>query len=563
MGRSSLDSGKAHDLKPAVSPAASPNFAFVNLADDLVSLNARKITNQHQRYVIRSHVMKNVRQELVRGRKRTIGERSNSDKSVSTASDADSSGTNESRLPLTVTIKQEFQEPTNHALTPGRKAGSSCAMEFAEPGSNVTMSYTPAISQIDPFLTLPCRSLAPKSLDGILRFGFDVLIPLTFSSERQDRLTRQGLVLQTKIADPPTFWGMIGVFAAHKAIFQGDHKDLAPSDVNHDDLITDPDYKKVKHEALVAVRRKIERRERMDQFMIEACFGLSATATVVGNFEEARMHLKGVAQLMSMFGVAQDSVSWLPLSIVKVSVGLLSMPIFELPWTRCPLPREIEQRITPTPDSGMTRLASAFQHMDELSQPLRVLLLTSRDICNFCELNATDPSGLSSAESAALDRKATELEFDLLAYPYKFDSFHGEYATEPQLPPLEAVVRLAALGFLSFTPHTIFPPTGLGRALTHHQKRAFKRWLQARSTTCGVPELKAITWALFTFTQGSLMQPEEVFFSRHLLRLTRQLSLVSWQDIETILSGFLYIPSLQSSLWRTIWTASFKDCTPA
>lgn len=392
--------------------------------------------------------------------------------------------------------------------------------------------------------------------------GFDVLLPLTFSVETKqprDRLARQGLVLQSKISSPATFMGFMATAAAHRAIFRGHHKDLAPSDENHDDLITDRDYKTVKHEALVAVRRKVESRERIDNSLVDACFGLVAAATVVGNFEEARMHLKGISQVMSMVGVAQDSILWVPLANVKVSVGLLSKPLLPLPWPRSLIPQKTLERIIPPPDSAMGRMASDFQHLEGLSQSLKALLSTSRDICNFCELNTTDPRGLSSTENATLRQKSTELEFDLLSYPHETATFLQGHGTEPRLPPLEAIIRLAALGFLSFAPHTVIPPSGLGRALTHHQKRAVQVWLKQRSVSCSASEMKAVTWALFIFAQNSLQQPEEGFFCKLLFHFTRVLGLGEWQDIETTAFGFLYIPSLQSSVWNAIWTTSSNN----
>ena len=79
-----------------------------------------------------------------------------------------------------------------------------------------------------------------------------------------------------------------------------------------------------------------------------------------------------------------------------------------------------------------------------------------------------------------LGRKATELEFDLVAYPYETDTFLRDGHDEPRLPALEAVVRLAALGMLSIAPRTIMPATGNGPALTHHQKKALETWIYGR-----------------------------------------------------------------------------------
>ncbi|KAL2417566.1 hypothetical protein ABEF95_012303 [Exophiala dermatitidis] len=571
MRDSSHDSDPAPVPKPAAASVSCSapvvKFTFVNQAEDLDSLTTRKIVNQEQRHVIRSHVMKSVRQEeLAKGKKRSTGREqpktSNSDKSRSSSNNSVSLLKNESPAAVTTAIKKERPEHEPNLLTIDHKSRSRGAVGTS--AGALTMVYMPAVHEMDPFYTLPCNSLGHQSLERLLRYCFDVLLPLTFSVETKqprERLVRQGMVLQSKISNPPTFLGFMATAAAHRAIFHGNHKDLAPSNQNHDDLITDTDYQKVKHEAVMAVRKKIQRREQIDHSMIDACFGLIATATVVGNFEEAMMHLKGIKQIMTLVDVGPESLLWLPLSNVKVAVGLMSQPLLPLPWPRRPIPQDIAERIIPSPDTEMARLGSDLKQLDELGQTLKDLLLAGQNICYFCELNATDPRGLSSAENTTLRQKATELEFDLLAYPYQGQG-NNEHDGEPHLTPLQAVVRLAALGFLSFTPHTILPSTGLGRALTHHQQRAVQQWLQENNSNCGIAEMRAVMWALFIFTQNASAQPEEAFFGRLLSQFARDLWLLSWQDIETTIYGFLYIPSLQASVWNDIWAASCKAHTP-
>jgi hypothetical protein len=402
-----------------------------------------------------------------------------------------------------------------------------------------------------------------------LVLGFDVLLPFTFSVESKqthDRHARQGMILQSKISSPATFLGFMATVSAHRAILYGMHGDLAPSDTNHDELITDPVYKKVKHEAIVAVRRIVENQEGLTQHAVDACFGLVSTATVVGNFEEAKMHLKGIAQVLPLLGNTPESMMWLPLASIKVSVGLLGRPVMDLPWTREPIPQEMLQHISATPDAEMARLGSDFQALEELSQELRGLLEAIKDICNFCELGAVIPQGLSSLENQTLRQKSLETEFDLLAYPFDIPAFSppGD-RKEPVLPALERVVRLAALGFLSRTPHVVMPSSGLGRALTRYQQDAVTAWLlllEKGAVSDGVDQLKVVTWALFLFAQGSHRQPEQEYFIDLLARFTRELGLRSWSDVERAMFGFLYVPELQSPVWQSIWdmaASSFPD----
>lgn len=161
--------------------------------------------------------------------------------------------------------------------------------------------------------------------------GLDTLLPLTFpieSKSNSERLARQGMVLQSKISNPAVFLGFMATVAAHRAILLGYHKDLAPSEANHEDLITDSDYKKAKHEAVVAVRRAIQHCQKPDQYLIDACFALVSTATIVGNFDEARVHLTGIAQMISSVGTtSEESMSSVPTSW---STNWLSQLVFQL-----------------------------------------------------------------------------------------------------------------------------------------------------------------------------------------------------------------------------------------
>lgn len=392
--------------------------------------------------------------------------------------------------------------------------------------------------------------------------GFDVLLPKTFSVEfkrPKERLARQGMVLQSKMNNPATYLGFMATVAAHRAVLYGRHGDLRPSNRDHDELITDPDYKRVKHEAIVAVRTLIQKSKAPSQYMVDACFGLISIATVVGNFEEAQMHLRGIAQIMDLVGGSDESLMWLPVANVKVSVGLLQRPILAIPWKRRAIPQEVLERISLPAESAFARIGSAFRHLKPLSTSLQALLETSRDICNLVQYSSANPKGLSAPENTMLHHKAIELEHDLVSYPYDTPDFFVHGHDEPSVPPLERVIRMAALGFMSFAPHTIMPSTGLGRAMTCHQKDAVESWLRAdkarRETTA---ESRAVTWALFAFTQCALAQPEEGFFLNLIVQMTEDLRSMSWLDMEQLLAGYLYVPHLQATTWAETWNKAQK-----
>jgi hypothetical protein len=381
------------------------------------------------------------------------------------------------------------------------------------------------------------------------------MLPMTFCVENmseRDRIGRQGMVLNSKASNPAMFLGFLATAAAHRAIWYGRHKDLRPSPEDHDDLITDPDYVKAKHEATVAVRQLFSQSTTLQQSMIEASFGLISTATVVGNFEEAKLHLKSVGRLKSQIQLSLQTMLWLPLANNKISVGLLERPVIPLLFTRKPFPPEILSRISPHPLTSMGRLGLELSQLDQVSDSLRNLLSVTTSLCHFCEANATTPRHGTQSEMVVLTQKAVELEHDLLAYPYEDETLPQNSDGDPVLPAFESLIRLAALGMLSIAPHTIMPSTGNGRALTHHQRRALDL-LMFQWQAGGETELKALCWALFVFIQNSLKQPEEAYFREILAQVSHDLHLSTWEEAQHVVLGFLYIPSLQTSVWRGIW----------
>lgn len=185
--------------------------------------------------------------------------------------------------------------------------------------------------------------------------GFNTLLPLTFpieSKSRSERLARQGMVLQSKISSPAVFLGFMATVAAHRAILLGYYNDILPPERNHDEFITDPDSQKIKHEAIVAVRQIIQNRQRADQYLIDACFGLVPTSTVTGNFGEARLHLHGIVQMIASVGTCEEPISWFPVTNMNVSATMITRPSLIIPWIREEISEKILQRIFPRSDTN-------------------------------------------------------------------------------------------------------------------------------------------------------------------------------------------------------------------
>ncbi|KEF59807.1 uncharacterized protein A1O9_04655 [Exophiala aquamarina CBS 119918] len=508
--------------------------------------------------------MQRVRQEeLAQGKKRPTGrdlpKRPSRIAIRSRSTDSDSSGVSDPSSARSESIALNTPVPSSSAAFDG---GATTFSPPRHPSQRLQLFIAPAVHELDPFDTLPTHGVPHKSVEGLLQYCFDTLLPMTFSIETasySERMARQGLVLRQKATSPAVFLGFMATVAAHRAILRGNHQDLAPSETNHDDLITDPDYKRVKHHTIVAVRKMIENRTaRVGQYLIDACFGLVSVATIVGNFREARVHLQGISQMMSIAEISQESVEWLPITDVKLATALLSKPSLPLPWERQPIPQEILQLVSPPSDSDQSRLGTSLTHFAGLSSHLKELISRHRDICDICEFNVQNQGSLSHLQNRTLNRKATELEYDLTAYPYETSLFERDHNNQPIIPALENMVRLASLGLLAIAPHAILPSTGSGRATTHHQKRAFEDWLRERRNNCGRPELQVILWSLFCFIQCAEHQPEADFFIQQLALLTRELWLIKWHNTEATMYGFLYIPGLQAKKWENIYHSAMS-----
>jgi len=391
------------------------------------------------------------------------------------------------------------------------------------------------------------------------------MLPMTFQVEgkqRREALARRGMILQIQKSSPATFFSFLATSAAHRSLLLGSRADATTRpDMARVDLLNDREYALTQYEATAAVKRKLDN-QTIDRELVDACFGLVSTAVLVGNFWEARTHLQGIQVMVDRIGPRQESsesVFWLPIADVTAALGMLSRPVLPLPWARTPIPNTVLSHISSAATMDMARLGSGFLALADLSDQLQSLLVNCRDICLFCECNALDSVGLSPEEHSVLRRKAVELQHDLLSYPSNTISPVADTLQDVSIAPLEAVVRLAMLGLLTIVPHRLLPWSGVSRALSRHQMAALKQWM--RQTAAGdsnIAELNTIVWALFIFAQLAVDKPEEPFFILLLAQYTRQLWLVTWEDTETTMFAYLYIPQLQAGPWRKIWDLAQK-----
>lgn len=77
----------------------------------------------------------------------------------------------------------------------------------------------------------------------LLHKGKKVFIPITFPKEhKRTQNTEIELMVQSSFSDPGSFFGLMSMCAAHRAILAGRHSDLMHSSQSTSRVLSDPDY---------------------------------------------------------------------------------------------------------------------------------------------------------------------------------------------------------------------------------------------------------------------------------------------------------------------------------
>ncbi|RMZ81068.1 hypothetical protein DV738_g2354, partial [Chaetothyriales sp. CBS 135597] len=381
-----------------------------------------------------------------------------------------------------------------------------------------------------------------------------------------------GIVVQRVLeASPAAFFAFLATTACHRAVLYRRHSELGgdgPS--GNSQRIRDNEFILAHNRAIAETNAKAAKNGVMDAEYLEACFTMISTCSLLGDFEMARQYLYGIRDVLQHAEITAQSAAWLPLNDTKVAVGLMTRPQIPLPWARVQIEYASLERMLPSTDDPLSHMGSAFATVPGLSTELLCLLGDATLICLMSEFNARRMDGLTHQEQISFRCKSMELEHDLLRYVFDIFPVSSERAAglEPtaDVPPFENIVRLAVLGLLTLVSVHVLPGSGLGRALTRHQMRALKRWyatnpLSGQSSKGkdigGNPShnatLHTILWALFVFNKCAKEQPEEKLFREMLAETLMQLQLIEWEDIEPILFGFLYVPTMLRPPWWRTW----------
>jgi len=286
---------------------------------------------------------------------------------------------------------------------------------------------------------------------------------------------------------------------------------------------------------------------------------LLSSAMIVGLFDEARMHLKGLKRMVELRGgISDDSVrksiflyTFLT-SDIKSAAGLMTRPIFPLLRDHQALSLELRQRIALPPTSKLNSLGVALLENPCLSQLFIKIIHGLRDVMIFQHFGAHNPKLFDNNNKELLFKLSYEVEHELLSYPYR--SFDGRRSGgRTDLHPVETVARVASICYTNYVIIVSPPGTGLGRALTKQLKGALA--ICTLDSFCRLPPAchDLAAWALFIGAQGALGQPERPWFVHHLAEVVTLRGWTEWEEVTEIMTNYFYIPYIHDVVWRPIW----------
>ncbi|PGG96701.1 hypothetical protein GX51_07700 [Blastomyces parvus] len=645
----------------STAPSDTPSFTFIDHDDDLAS---KRIKDANARKAIRSHVMRDVRRrERLLGLKRTSKRGAAKDKTLSPTAGQDNTKTKTAAS--TTKNQRKITDSTSASASASGSASASARasvgfsdadgtrdIDSSSLSGTTTMSVSPtSISELwmigrspsgdvtsavtdqddsdspyvpslwansptwafDPFGTLPGSSPSTNTIiDGLIKYFSAVLIPMTFPAENkqpQDSTNRMSRIINATIREAGPFFGYMSLCAAHRAILQGKTPGLmsnVPGAGCNDDKLIGTEYYMMKARCIDEMNKKItDPAMSLTDSAFDIVVSLTSCALTIGDFDEARTHIKGLKRMVDLRGgVYSSSFQGEGLRVltnvltcdVMAASALMTRPLFPLTWPSQQIPPETEEKMLPPPTSPLFNTGMALCANEILSAPLRKALKGLRKILFFEHASGQNPANFSAVENEIFVYKSHEMQHELLDYPYRLAQTTTNTAptsatsTSPKisLQPLEAITRIAAICHINHFFIVSPPSSGLGRALTRHLSLALS--MLPTSTFPSLPSrwLDLFAWAAFLGARGARGQKTKPWFLERLKNVARVRGWIQsvpgpgwseknmfdgningngngdgdggdgWQAVEEVLKGYLYIPELQGKVFREIWEEAME-----
>ncbi|EFR04360.1 hypothetical protein MGYG_07368 [Nannizzia gypsea CBS 118893] len=567
---SSSSGGTPPATHPRPSPEKSlsherPSFTFIG-QDDEATLKGRK--GSDTRKMIRSHVMRDVRRrERIAGLKRVSKKASKKNDAAASSSSSSSSST----------ALQRRTDDRGVAAT-GPFAGTKPPPSWitlrggvSDKGSNIYIFHnpltTPIYRSIEPMNTLKgCEGLG-HVVSNLLSYISQSLIPMTFPIEaRKDKETekRLAIMMVAAVSSSASFFAQMALSAAHRAIFEQNHSIALAGSDKEEVVLADPTYYVMKAKCIAEMNRKLRDPDPMkavDDTAIDIVTGLISATLTLALFEEARVHWQGVKKIVDYRGgilnmALQGSrgIGAILTCDLKAAYTLLSRPIFPLAWEPQALPSEVKDKIEPPPTSQLRHLAKRLCANKHLSPKLVSLMQEIRHVFFFEIFNRTDAAGLTTMEHEMFLMKAHEMEYELLDYPYREPEAQG-VADKDILKdnPIEYVARLTALSYFNSCFVVSPPESGTGRAMTKNLKDALARCIAIPLSEQPYEDRSLLAWVAFISISSAYDPTLRIWLVEVLHEITALQGWRSWDEVESIMHGYLYAGQLHGHIWRKIW----------
>ncbi|EGD89487.1 hypothetical protein H103_03125 [Trichophyton rubrum CBS 288.86] len=580
---SSSGGGTPPAARPRPSPEQSlaherPSFTFIG-QDDEAALKGRK--GSDTRKMIRSHVMRDVRRrERIAGLKRVSKKTSKkneagaspSPSSTSSLSSLSSLSSTTTATTIAVQSQTDDQEESATDAVAGGRPPPSWVLFTNKDKTKVLYIFnnplTTAVYQtLDPMDTLKGFEGIGHVVSNLVYYINHCLIPMTFPIEaRKETETKKRLAIMrvSALSSSASFFAQMTLSAAHKAIFEQHHSiSLAGSD-KEEAMLLDPTYYVMKAKCIAEMNRKLQDPDPMkavDDTAIDIVTGLISATLTLGLFEEARVHWQGMKKIVDFRGgivrmATQGSrgIGAVLTCDLKAAYTLLSRPIFPLAWEPQALPPEVREKIEPPPNSQLRHLTKTLCANKHLSSKLISLMQEIRHVFFFEIFNRTDASGLSNIEYEMFLMKAHEMEYELLDYPYREPEAEGVSDKDIlKENPIESVARLTALSYFNSCFVVSPPEFGTGRAITKHLKDALAKCVVQPLSEQSHEDRSLLAWAAFISISGAWDQTlrkwlVEVLHNIIVLQYWR-----SWEEVESVMHGYLYAGQLHGHIWRKVW----------
>ncbi|KAF7591757.1 hypothetical protein BBP40_001137 [Aspergillus hancockii] len=554
--------------KPAtVTLPDRPTFTFIDHDDDLSS---KRIKDVNARRAIRSHVMRDVRRrERLAGLKRVSKREGVSGKATAQSNPEDSSPKH--NLPM---------RPANPSSGSKLLTGRGPAWDIVKYreiwrqyperwGAGLSTSTSsvsiplpfPTSWLVDPFSTLPGVSEVPILVSRLVFYWGTVFVPMTFPKEHAfNERAKTEMAVQSSFTDAGSFFGLMSMCAAHRAILAGRHSDLQYATEASHRFLHDADYYVMKAKCIREMNIKLRNPTlSLSNEAFGTIINLLTSALIVGLFDEARMHLRGLKRMVELRGGIADNgihqssmLAAILTTDVKAASGLMTQPVFPLTWGSQPVPVSIQERIAPSGTSALQRPGVAFFSNAHLSSHLISILRVMRDIILYSQVCNEKPATLLPSDHEFFRNLNREVEHQLLSYVYFKPNIQDIPFPEAISCPhsMEAITRIASVCYLNHFLIVSPPSSGLGRALTKHLKQAIAdcTWSSLSKENYGL-----LAWALFVGAQSSAGQVERPWFVERLSRVVLTCGWNSWKQMFNVLIDYFYLPITNETGWKSIW----------